>query len=644
MKGVVWKPSKRFIEATRIWKFMKKHRIKDYRRLIERSARDPDWFWPAIIEDLNIEFYKKYRKLRDASKGVPWTEWFVGGKINIVHNCLDRHASSSKKHKAAVVWEGEGGETRTVTFSQLSSEVNRLASAMREAGVGRGDTVGIYMPMCPEIVAAMYAAMKLGAIVIPIFSGYAAPAVALRLNHAEAKLLFTADGSYRRGKHVPIKAEADRAAAQVPSLRKVVVFKRTGADVPWTEGRDVWWQDFVRGKPADCPTEQMDSMDPALIIYTSGTTGMPKGTVHSHAGALVQVAKEVAYFFDIRDEDLFFWLTDIGWMMGPWMIMGNHNLAGTVFIYEGAPDYPAPDRLWDMVERHRISILGISPTAIRMLMRSGEEWVRKHDLSSLRILGSTGEPWDPPSWLWYFNNVGGGRCPIINISGGTDIIGCFLAPLPICPLKPTTLVGPGIGMDIDCVDEDCRPVRGRMGYLVAKSHAPSMTRGLWKDPEKYIETYWSRWPNVWDHGDWVLVDEDGYWFILGRADDVIKVAGRRIGPSEVETALMKHPAVSEAAAIGVPHEIKGEGIVCFAVLRPGFSPSETLKEELKDAVARELGKVDRPEDVVFVSALPKTRTAKIVRRVIKARFLGKELGDVSSIENPQAIEEIPRMG
>ena len=490
----------------------------------------------------------------------------------------------------------------------------------------------------------LYASLKLGAIVIPIFSGYAAPAVALRLNHAEAKLLFTADGSFRRGKQFPIKTEADKAAALAPSVKKVVVYRRNGMEVPWTDGRDVWYSDFVAKKSGECPTEQLDSMDPALIIYTSGTTGMPKGTVHSHAGALVQVAKEVAYFFDIGPTDLFFWLTDIGWMMGPWMIMGNHNLACTIFLYEGAPDYPGPDRLWEMIERHRITIFGISPTAIRMLLRSGEDWVRKHDLGSLRILGSTGEPWDAPSWLWFFRNIGQGRCPIINISGGTDIIGCFMAPLPICPQKPATLVGPALGMDVDVVDDECKPIRGKMGYLIARSHAPSMTRGLWKAPEKYIETYWSRWPNIWDHGDWVIVDQDGYWFILGRADDVIKVAGRRIGPSEIEGALMKHPAAAEAAAIGVPHDIKGEGIVCFVVLRPGFSPSDALKDELKEAVGKELGKVDRPEEIRFVSMLPKTRTAKIVRRVIKAKYLGKELGDLSSIENLAAVEEIPKQG
>ena len=644
MKGIVWRPSKKFAESTRIWAFMRKHRIKTYERLIERSAKQPEWFWPAVIEDLNIEFFKKYRKLKDSSKGIPWTDWFVGGKLNIVHNCLDRHALSEKRHKAALIWEGENGETRTMTFQQLSFDVNRLANAMKEMGVGKGDTVGIFMPMGPEIVVQMYASLKLGAIVIPIFSGYAAPAVALRLNHADAKILFTADGSFRRGKQFSIKAEADKAAAQVPSLKKVVVFRRNGMETPMTEGRDVWYPDFVAGKSKECPTEHMDSMDPALIIYTSGTTGMPKGTVHTHAGALVQVAKEVAYFFDVKEDDLFFWLTDIGWMMGPWMIIGNHNLGTTIFLFEGAPDYPNPDRLWDMIERHGVTIFGISPTAIRMLQRSGEDWVKKHDMRSLRILGSTGEPWDAPSWLWFFNNVGGGRCPIINISGGTDIIGCFMAPLPINPLKPATLVGPGIGMDVDVVDDDCNPVRGKMGYLIARSHAPSMTRGLWKAPEKYIETYWSRWPNIWDHGDWVIIDEDGYWFILGRADDVIKVAGRRIGPSEIEGALMKHGAVAEAAAIGVPHEIKGEGIMCFVVLKPGLEPSDTLKEELKNAVGKELGKVDRPEDIKFVTMLPKTRTAKIVRRVIKAKFLGKDLGDISSIENQAAIEGIPRQG
>jgi len=644
VKDIVWKPTKKFAESTRIWAFMKKHRIKTYERLIERAARDPGWFWPAVIEDLNIEFFKKYRKLKDSSKGVPWTEWFVGGKLNIVHNCLDRHALSPRRHKAAIIWEGENGQTRTMTFQQLSFEVNRLANAMKELGIGKGDTVGIFMPMGPEIVVQMYAALKLGAIVIPIFSGYAAPAVALRLNHADAKILFTADGSYRRGKQFSIKAEADKAAAAVPSLKKVVVFRRIGMETPWTESRDVWYHDFIAQKSNQCPTAHMDSMDPALIIYTSGTTGLPKGTIHTHAGALVQVAKEVAYFFDIKEEDIFFWLTDIGWMMGPWMIIGNHNLGGTIFLFEGAPDYPNPDRLWDMIARHGITIFGISPTAIRMLMRSGEEWVKKHDLRSLRILGSTGEPWDTPSWLWFFCNVGGKRCPIINISGGTDIIGCFMAPLPINSLKPATLRGPAIGMDVDVVDDDCKPVRGKMGYLIARSHAPSMTRGLWKAPEKYIETYWSRWPNIWDHGDWVMIDRDGHWFILGRADDVIKVAGRRIGPSEIEGALMKHPAAAEAAAIGIPHDIKGEGIMCFVVLKPGFSPSDTLKEELRDAVGKELGKVDRPEDVKFVSMLPKTRTAKIVRRVIKAKFLGKDLGDISSIENQAAIDEIPKQG
>ncbi len=391
------------------------------------------------------------------------------------------------------------------------------------------------------------------------------------------------------------------------------------------------------------PTEVMESEDPALIIYTSGTTGMPKGTVHTHAGTLVQVAKEVGYAFDVRENDLFFWLSDIGWMMGPWMIIGSLHHGTPIFIFEGAPNYPGPDRLWDMVDRHGVTILGISPTAIRMLMGFGEGEVKKHDLSSLRILGSTGEAWDPDSWTWFFENVGGGRCPIINISGGTDIIGCFLSPLPINVLKPTTLRGPGIGMSIDVWDEDGNPLRGEVGYLVATKPTPSMTRGLWGDNERYIEAYWSRWPDVWDHGDWAFIDDDGYWFLRGRADDTIKVAGRRIGPSEIESALIDHPSVREAAAIGVPHDIKGEGIMAFVVLKPGHEPSEELRQDLRNQVASVLGKVDRPEDVRFVDDLPKTRSAKIVRRVIKKSYLGEtEMGDLSSIENPEAIEGIAR--
>jgi len=643
MDDVVFRPSQEMVDKANITRFMRKHGIATYDELIERTSRENEWFWDVVTKDLGIEWFRPYRQVRDTSAGIPWTKWYVGGRINIVHNCLDRHAKGGLRGKSALVWEGEEGAKRLFTFEQLYREVNRAANALRELGVGKGDTVGIYMPMVPETVITMLACFKVGAIAIPIFSGYAPPAVAQRLNDAKAKVLFTADGSVRRGKSVRIKPNADEAVSTVQSIEHVVVVRRTGEQVAWTEGRDVWWHDLVPHQRSVARTLHMESEDVALIIYTSGTTGMPKGTVHTHAGTLVQVTKEVGYFFDMKPTDVFFWLSDIGWMMGPWMIIGGLFHGATVLIYEGAPNHPGPDRLWDMVERHGITVFGISPTAIRMLMTSGTGPVQAHDLKSLRILGSTGEPWDPDSWTWFFENIGGKRCPVINISGGTDIVGCFLAPLPICDLKPCTLRGPGLGMVIDVWNDAGHPLRGEVGYLVATQPAPSMTRGLWGAPERYIEAYWSRWKDVWDHGDWALIDKDGFWFLRGRADDTIKVAGRRIGPAEIESALMDTGHVTEAAAIGVPHAVKGEGIVAFVVLKAGVEPTEQLRDALKDAVAAHLGKVDRPEDVRFVRELPKTRSAKIVRRVIKKRYLGDtNLGDLSSVENPDAIEEIAR--
>jgi len=406
------------------------------------------------------------------------------------------------------------------------------------------------------------------------------------------------------------------------------------------QGIDIWWDDIVPNQSDFCKTEQMNSEDYAMIIFSSGTTGRPKGTVHTHGGALAQIVKELGYYFDIKENDVFFWLTDIGWMMGPWMIIGVQSFGATITIYEGAPNYPEPDRLWKLIDKHKITILGISPTAIRMFMRYGDDWVDKHDLSSLRILGSTGEPWDPDSWNWFFEKVGKRKIPIINISGGTEIVGCFLSPLPITELKPCTLRGPGLAMDIDVFDEDGKPIRRQMGHLVAKKPAPSMTRGFWNEPERYIDTYWSKWPNIWYHGDWASIDENGFWFLHGRSDDTIKIAGRRTGPAEIEAALIEHPGVSEAATIGVPDEIKGEDMVCFVVLKTGFKPSENLREELKNQVVKIMGKTLKPRDLRFVNDLPKTRSAKIVRRIIKASYLKDEISDISSIENPQAIDAI----
>lgn len=615
------------------------HGISDYQTLYSRSVEDIAWFWDAVMKDLGILWDRPYQSVYDSSNGIAFTRWFIGGGLNIVRNCLDRHAIDHPE-ALACIWEGEEGTVRTTTFGDLFLQVNRLANGLVSLGIQKGDTIGMYMPMTLEMVTAFYATLKVGAIVIPIFSGFAPAAVATRLQHAEAKLLFTADGFLRRGNRIEMKKAADQAVKKIPSLVHTIIVKRLGNSVPWKEGRDVWYHALVETQGDSFSTVSMESEDYCMILYTSGTTGTPKGTVHTHAGALAQIGKELAYNFDVKPDDRFFWLTDIGWMMGPWMIIGVHLLGGSILIFEGAPNYPRPDRLWEMATRHRITHFGISPTAIRVLRRQGEEWVNQYDLSTLRILGSTGEPWDQESYLWFFEKVGGGRIPIMNVSGGTEIVGCFLAPLPIRPLKACTLQGPGLGMDVDVFDDDGHPVRGKMGHLVCKQPAPSMTRGFWKDRERYVQTYWSRWENIWFHGDWASVDEDGYWSLHGRSDDTMKVSGRRTGPAEIEAALMEHPAVSEAAAIGIPDSITGEAVICFVVLKSGVSHDKGLDDVLKDEVAQHLGKPLRPKDIYIVSDLPKTRSAKIVRRVIKAKYLGTNLGDLSSIDNPAAIEDI----
>lgn len=641
MSDIVWTPSAELLGSANVAHFMRDHGIADVDSLLRRSIHEQEWFWDAVVRHLGIDFAQPYHAVLDTSRGIPWTDWYIGGRLNIAANCLDRHIAGRRREETCLIAEREEGHVTRYTFAELAAAVDRCAAGLTAYGIGAGDRVGAYMPMTAEVVVQLLATLKLGAIFIPIFSGYAAPAVAERLRDAGAKLLFTADATMRRGARIPIKQSADAAVAEAPSVATMVVVRYGDSTITWTAGRDVEWQDLLaRGKAAQ--SRMVGSMDPGLILYTSGTTGRPKGTVHSHAGTLVQVAKEVGFAFDVRPGDRFFWLTDIGWMMGPWMIIGGLFHGATIVLYDGAFDWPRPDRLWEMLARHGVTVFGISPTAIRLAMRAGTEHIGRHDLSRLRILGSTGEPWDEASWLWYFEQVGGRRCPIINISGGTDIIGCFLSPLPLHPLKPCTLVGPGLGMAVDVWNEAGQSVRGELGYLVATRPAPSMTRGLWNDPLRYLESYWSTWNDVWNHGDWAMIDEDGYWFLHGRADDTLKVAGRRIGPAEIEGALMATGAVSEAAAVGVPHEIKGEAIVCFVVLRPKHEPSEGLRGKLAQAVVDRLGKIDRPESVLFVTDLPKTRSAKILRRLVRQKYLGDELGDLSSVQNPEALEAIAR--
>lgn len=638
---IAWRPHPAEAQASRLHRFIARHGLGDYDTLYRRSVEDPAWFWGAVAADLDLEWIRPYQQVLDTSRGIAWARWFAGSQTNLVLNCLDRHVRAGRGERPAIIYEAEDGAVRSLTYEQLSDEVGRLAGALRGLGLGRGDVAGVFMPMTPETAIATLALSRIGAIYVPIFSGFAPSAVATRLADCGAKLLITADGFTRRGQLIEMKRIADDAAAQVTSLQRMIVFRRLGIKVPWTAGRDLWWHDVVRNYPTGAPAAVMDPEDPFMIIYTSGTTGRPKGTVHVHMGFPLKGTMDMAYCFDVRPDDRVFWYTDLGWMMGPWLIMGTLMLGATMVLYDGTPDHPTPERLWGLVERHRVSVLGISPTAIRALMRHGPQAPHRHDLSSLRILGSTGEPWNPEPWKWYFEHVGGGRLPIMNYSGGTEISGGIVCCDPLHPQVPTAFTGPIPGMAADVYDEGGRPVRGEVGELVITQPWPGMTRGFWRDPDRYLETYWARWPGVWVHGDWVRVDEDGFWYILGRSDDTLNVAGKRIGPAEVESALTTHPAVAEAAAIGVPHPIKGEVIVCFVVLRPGAAAGPTLRDELKQVAAAHLGKALAPDDIRFVRDLPKTRNAKIMRRVIRARYLGRDPGDVTSLENPQAVEDIP---
>ncbi len=639
-KRLYWKGFDKTVKNSNVFAFMRVNRIKSFDSLINRSQHDIDWFWDATNKFLGIEWYTPYKKVVDTNKGIEWAKWFMGGKINITHNCVDKHINTYRRHKIALLWEGENGEVRKLTYLDLYREVNRVAEGLKDSGIKKGDAVGVFMPMLPETAITLLAIAKIGAIFIPVFSGYGPEAIASRLNDASAKLLFTADGFYRKGSIVEMKKTADAAVSLSLSVKHVVVFKRLGIDIPWKEGRDIYWDDFVNEKQTISRTEKLPSETPWMIIYTSGTTGKPKGAVHVHGGFLVKQAEEIAFQIDMKDQDILFWFTDMGWIMGPWEVVGGLAMGGTLFFYEGAPDWPKPDRLWDMIERHRITTLGISPTAVRAFMRNGDQWPNAHDLTSLRMFGSTGEPWNPVPWMWLYKNVGKERCPIINLSGGTEIGACFLSVHPVKPLKPCSLGGPSLGMATDVFDDKAKPVRDTVGELVCKKPWPSMTRGLWRDPERYIETYWGRWKNVWVHGDWASIDKDGYWFLHGRSDDTIKIAGKRVGPAEVESVLVSHKAVTEAAAIGVPDELKGEALVCFVILKPGYESSEELRAELVRHVALALGKSTTPKTIKFVSELPKTRNAKILRRFVKAKYLGQEITDTSSVENLSSLDII----
>ncbi len=634
-----WHPAADAWATTNVGRFGAQHGLADLDALRERSVDDPAWFWDAVVEFLGIPFSTPYDTVLDDRHGIPWTTWFDGGRTNLADACCDRWAAATPEGEA-LVWEGEEGTTRSWTFAELRAQADGLAHLLVARGVGPGDAVGIYLPLLPETIAAVLAVAKVGATFVPVFSGYGSEAVRVRLEDAAAVALITADAFPRRGKPVPMLDTALTAVDGLATVTTVVVVDRMGGAGTAGDERVVTWP-----APADepFPTLAVESEHTLFLAYTSGTTGRPKGVVHVHGGWTVKVAEEGAFQTDIRAGDRVFWLTDLGWIMGPWLLTAGLGNGATLVLFDGAPDHPGPDRLWAFLARHRATHCGISPTLIRALMAHGDALPAAHDLSSLRVLGSTGEPWNEDPWHWYSQHVGGGRCPVINISGGTEVGACFLSPHPVHAISPMSLGGPCLGMPVDVYDDTGRPLRGAVGELVCTKPWPGMTRGIYQDPDRYLETYWSRWPNVWVHGDWASVESiDGHdeWFLHGRSDDTIKVGGKRLGPAEVESALVSHPAVVEAAAVGLPDERKGEQLWAFVVLAADAPPGEDLRAELTEVVADQLGKSFRPAGIRFVRALPKTRSAKVVRRVVRAVATDTDPGDLSSLEDPTVLDAL----
>jgi acetyl-CoA synthetase len=608
--------------GSNIARFMGRHGIPGWRQLVEKANGDIGWYWDAVNEDLGIEWFQKYDKTYDSSGGMPWTRWFINGRCNIVANAIDRHAKS-QPDRAAYIFANASG-SKMITYRELDDQVGRLAGALAGAGVKKGDIVAIYMPMVPEAFYAIFACSKIGAVHVTVFSGFSAQALHSRLVDSKAKLLITADTVSRRGKEIHLAGQWQRAI-QGTKVSKVV-----------TVGRD--YEDFVRNAPK-VRTEEMDAEDPLFILYTSGTTGEPKGTLQVHGGFTVVAAQQAAYLIDMKPDDVLFWYADIGWITGQvWVVYGSPIVGATALVYDDALDYPSPDSWCRLIDKHKVSIFGVAPTAIRLFMKNNVQ-AGNYDFSSLRILAATGEPINAEAWQWYFESVGKKRCPVINLSGGTEIGGAILSALPVMPLKPCTVGCQIPGFDADVFDDSGK--RASEGYLVIKKPWPSMTRGLLNNPERFIDIYWSKYRDVWYHGDIVLVDSDGLWYMRGRADDVIKVAGHRIGTAEVEAAAASHPVVAEAVAVGRPDELKGEAIVVCIVVRDGCK-ADNLAGDVIKRVEESIGKFARPEEVRIVAELPKTRTGKLVRRLVRAKIAGENIAsqDLSNVENPWSLDEI----
>lgn len=638
---IVWKASQTQTKQSNTYRFMEAHSIESYGELVKRSVDDSDWFWDEVVHFLGLPFDPPYRVVRDTSRGHPWATWFPDGGFNLSVACVDRWQGDSDR--VAIRSEKESGEIRQMTYGELLESTERVAGALQELGVGRGDAVAVFLPMGEEAVVSLLAVARLGAMFIPVFSGYGEEAVANRLEDPKPRVLICADGFERRGSIVKMKEIADAAVARSGGVDKVMVVAYSNRpNTPMDPDRDHWWQDVVNGAERTAATRTY-AEDPVLLAYTSGTTGTPKGAVHVQAGLTVKIAQEGAFQLDVQRSDTLMWATDMGWIMGPWMVIAGLANGATIATFDGAPNYPGPDRIWSVAERLGVTVLGLSPTLVRALQPHGAAEARKHDLSKLRIFGSTGEPWNPDPWWWLFDEVGEGTRPIMNISGGTEIGACILSCNLLQGLKPTSLGGPSLGVDADVYDAEGKPVRGEVGELVIRGSWPGMTRGFWKQPGRYLDTYWSRFDDTWVHGDWAEIDGDGFWFLHGRSDDTLNIAGKRIGPAEIESVAVADPSVMMAAAIGLPDAVKGEGIGLYLVAAPGVSPDDALTGRISTLLAETLGKSFRPKSINWVPDLPKTRSAKIMRRVVKAIAVGQDPGDLTSLENPESLDGLKKI-
>ena len=624
LHGEVFYPSEEVVKNANVpdWDAINKEAREDYEGFWAKRAEELHWFekWDKVIDDSDKPFYK----------------WFTGGKTNIAYNCLDVHVKTHRRNKLALIWEGENGDMRMLSYYRLHRETCKFANVLRSMGVGKGDRVTIYMGRTPEIVMAMLACARIGAIHSVVYGGFSVEALHERIEDSESKVLIVSDGAYLRGKIVPLKEIADEALKRAGGIEHVLVVKRTGQDVNMEDGRDLWLHELMTLPIAtqECALEMTDAEDPLFMLYTSGTTGKPKAILHTHGGYMVGTYTTLKYVFDIKEEDRYWCAADPGWITGHSYIVYGPLLNGaTSFMYEGAPTHPYPNRWWNLVEKYGINILYTAPTAIRGLMRFGDAWVNRHDLSSLRLLGSVGEPINPEAWKWYYKVVGKAKCPIMDTWWQTETGMFMITPMPSVPLKPGSGTRPFPGIDMDIYDEDGNPVKdNEEGFLVIKTPWPAMIRTIYNDPDRYVEQYWSKYPGVYMTGDSAKRDEDGYMWIIGRVDDVIKVSGYRLGTAEIESALVSHPAVAEAAAIGLPHEVKGNAIYTYVILRQGVEPTDELKETLREHVGHEVGPIAKPHQITFVDSLPKTRSGKIMRRVLKAKELGVDPGNLSTLD------------